>query len=127
MCLRKFWEIKLLLNLFSLQEKSSNIIPVALNTVSSSDQAGDLIKRHQDKIRLIEQQIKAVEEEDAKNDGVNELFKQIYTSSNDEVRKAMNKSFVESNGTVLSTNWNEVKAKPVEMNPPDGVEYKRFD
>ena len=39
----------------------------------------------------------------------------------------MNKSFVESNGTVLSTNWNEVKTKPVKMEPPDGVEYKKYD
>ena len=38
----------------------------------------------------------------------------------------MLKSFQESNGTVLSTNWNEVGAKPVETQPPEGMEVKKY-
>lgn len=33
---------------------------------------------------------------------------------------------MESGGTVLSTNWDEVKAKTVEPAPPEGLEVKRF-
>jgi suppressor of G2 allele of SKP1 len=38
----------------------------------------------------------------------------------------MMKSFSESNGTALSTNWEEVKKAKVETNPPDGLEAKKW-
>lgn len=34
---------------------------------------------------------------------------------------------VESNGTVLSTNWKEVGSKKVEGSPPDGMEVKKWE
>jgi suppressor of G2 allele of SKP1 len=37
----------------------------------------------------------------------------------EDTRRAMMKSFVESNGTVLSTNWKEVGEKPVEFKHPE--------
>ena len=33
---------------------------------------------------------------------------------------------VESGGTVLSTNWKDIKEKKVEVKPPDGMEYKKW-
>ena len=70
------------------------------------------------------------ESEDDKPQGeaaLNALFQQIYGDGSDEVRRAMNKSFVESGGTVLSTVWKDVKEGKVEVKPPDGVEYRKWD
>ncbi|CDS42359.1 Suppressor of G2 allele of SKP1 [Echinococcus multilocularis] len=59
-------------------------------------------------------------------DPLNNLFQKIFKDANDDTRRAMIKSFTESNGTVLSTNWDEVGKGKVEMKPPDGMEYKEY-
>ncbi|XP_059408346.1 protein SGT1 homolog isoform X1 [Carassius carassius] len=69
------------------------------------------------------------EEKNEKLEGdaaLNKLFQQIYSDGSDEVKRAMNKSFMESGGTVLSTNWMDVGKRKVEMNPPDDVEWKKY-
>jgi len=81
-------------------------------------------KRHDwDKV---EKEIKKQEEEEPEED-VNSLFAKIYNSGDENTRRAMMKSMQESNGTVLSTNWEEVGKKQVEVSPPDGMEYKKWD
>ncbi|GMH08947.1 hypothetical protein Nepgr_010787 [Nepenthes gracilis] len=70
------------------------------------------------------------EEKEEKLDGdaaVNQLFKGIFRNADEDTRRAMEKSFVESNGTVLSTNWKEVGLKKVEGNPPQGMEMKKWE
>jgi suppressor of G2 allele of SKP1 len=39
----------------------------------------------------------------------------------------MIKSFTESGGTCLSTNWDEIGSKTVPVTPPDGVVAKKFE
>lgn len=64
------------------------------------------------------------EEEDS---DVNLFFKKLYKDANPEQQRAMMKSFIESNGTTLSTDWDDVKERTVETKPPDGVEAKKWD
>ncbi|KAG0442551.1 Protein SGT1 like protein [Dictyocoela muelleri] len=45
------------------------------------------------------------------NKNVISFFKDIYSKSNDDVKRAMNKSFLESKGKVLNTKWTEVDDK----------------
>jgi suppressor of G2 allele of SKP1 len=70
--------------------------------------------------------VKDMTKEEEDND-VNTLFKKIYSDGSDEVRKAMNKSFMESGGTVLSTNWRDVGKDKVDIKPPEGMEWKKWD
>ncbi|KAF4400289.1 hypothetical protein G4B88_019498 [Cannabis sativa] len=70
------------------------------------------------------------QEKDEKLDGdaaLNKFFRDIYQDADEDTRRAMSKSFVESHGTVLSTNWKEVGSKKVEGSPPDGMELKKWE
>ena len=58
---------------------------------------------------------------------LNQMFQKIYSEGSDDLRRAMNKSFQESGGTVLSTNWEDIRKQKVEVKPPDGMEYKKWD
>ncbi|KAK3900610.1 hypothetical protein C8A05DRAFT_17095 [Staphylotrichum tortipilum] len=67
------------------------------------------------------------DEEDADKGDVNFFFKQLYKGATPEQQRAMMKSFVESNGTALSTDWSDVGNRKVETVPPEGVEAKKWD
>lgn len=59
-------------------------------------------------------------------DPVNGFFKTLYKGADDDTKRAMMKSYQESNGTALSTNWGEVGKGKVETSPPDGMEAKAW-
>ncbi|ALC46208.1 Sgt1 [Drosophila busckii] len=77
--------------------------------------------------QLVSEEEKIDEKEAKEEAALNQLFKKIYNSSTPEVQKAMNKSFSESGGTVLSTNWNEVSKEKVSIKPPEGTEFREWD
>ena len=77
----------------------------------------------------LEAQVKK-EEKEEKLDGdaaLSKLFRDIYQNADEDMRRAMSKSFLESNGTVLSTDWKEVGSKKVEGSPPEGMELKKWE
>jgi suppressor of G2 allele of SKP1 len=64
---------------------------------------------------------------DDEGDPLQGFFKKLYKDANPDTRRAMMKSYVESNGTALSTDWEDVGKKTVPINPPDGIEAKKWE
>lgn len=65
--------------------------------------------------------------DDEEGDPVNNLFKKIYAGADEDTKRAMMKSYIESNGTMLSTNWQEVSKGKMETTPPEGMEAKSWN
>lgn len=57
---------------------------------------------------------------------VNEFFQSLFAGADPDTRRAMMKSYQESGGTTLSTNWEEVGKGKVEVKPPQGSEWKQW-
>ena len=53
-------------------------------------------------------------ESDMGGDAVDGFFKKLYKGADPDTQRAMMKSYTESNGTALSTNWSDVGSKKVE-------------
>ncbi|KAG7833430.1 hypothetical protein KL943_004295 [Ogataea angusta] len=64
-------------------------------------------------------------EEDSSQDP-DVFFRKLYEGADDDTKRAMMKSYLESNGTSLSTDWKEVSQKKVDIAPPDGVDIKNW-
>ncbi|KAK2044902.1 CS domain-containing protein [Colletotrichum somersetense] len=69
--------------------------------------------------------LEGADDEDERD--INAFFKTLYKGATPEQQRAMMKSFTESNGTALSTDWDDVKSRKVETVPPEGVEAKKWD
>lgn len=77
----------------------------------------------------IEAEVKK-EEKEEKLDGdaaSNRFFRGIFGQADEDARRAMTKSFVESNGTVLSMNWKEVGTKTIEPSAPEGLGLRKWE
>ncbi|ODQ56010.1 SGS-domain-containing protein [Saitoella complicata NRRL Y-17804] len=57
---------------------------------------------------------------------LNQLFQTLYKDADEDTRKAMIKSYTESGGTKLSTNWSEVGKEYQAPTPPEGMEARKW-
>ncbi|KAK6581745.1 hypothetical protein PZA11_005442 [Diplocarpon coronariae] len=70
---------------------------------------------------------KFVDDGAEENEGIDDFFKKIYGDADPDTKRAMMKSYQESGGTSLSTDWKDVKSKTFEISPPEGMEAKKWN
>jgi suppressor of G2 allele of SKP1 len=66
------------------------------------------------------------EKDEIEGDETSHFFKQLYSGATPEQQRAMMKSYSESGGTVLSTDWSNVGNRKVVPEPPEGMEPKPY-
>uniref|UniRef100_A0A8R1E036 SGS domain-containing protein n=1 Tax=Caenorhabditis japonica TaxID=281687 RepID=A0A8R1E036_CAEJA len=109
-----------------LKDGSSSPATTVTSTTPLASTSSTTVKKNWDFIE--KQAVKEEEEESLEGDAaVNKMFRKIYNDATDDVRKAMMKSYSESGGTVLSTNWEEIQKKKTEIQPPACMEYKNYE
>ncbi|KAF2793675.1 SGS-domain-containing protein [Melanomma pulvis-pyrius CBS 109.77] len=65
-------------------------------------------------------------DDDEEGDETARFFKSLYKGAAPDAQRAMMKSYQESGGTVLSTDWKDVGSKTIVPQPPDGMEAKKY-
>lgn len=66
------------------------------------------------------------DKDDMEGDETSHFFKQLYKGATPEQQRAMMKSYSESGGTVLSTDWSNVGSKTIVPEPPEGMVAKKY-
>ncbi|KAF2496681.1 SGS-domain-containing protein [Lophium mytilinum] len=59
-------------------------------------------------------------------DETTRFFRTLFKGADPDAQRAMMKSYSESGGTVLSTDWSDVGKKTIVPQPPDGMEAKKM-
>ena len=79
--------------------------------------------------KILESDKEKTTEEDPNVGGdstLNGFFQKIFADSDEDTKRAMMKSYQESGGTHLSTNWGEVEKAPVPVSPPKDSVWKKW-
>ncbi|KAI0167836.1 SGS domain-containing protein [Pestalotiopsis sp. NC0098] len=68
-----------------------------------------------------------LDDDEEKQETPDDFFKMLYKDADPDTRRAMMKSYTESNGTSLSTSWAEASKKDYKTEPPEGSVAKKWD
>ncbi|KAH7396182.1 hypothetical protein BKA66DRAFT_509258 [Pyrenochaeta sp. MPI-SDFR-AT-0127] len=66
------------------------------------------------------------DKDEIEGDETSHFFKKLYKDATEEQQRAMMKSYQESGGTVLSTDWSNVGGRTVVPEPPEGMEARKY-
>lgn len=58
---------------------------------------------------------------------INKFFQKLYADADQDTKRAMMKSYQESGGTALSTDWSKVGKEQIKIHPPEGIEAKKWE
>lgn len=112
----------------SLEKTDGDVTPLITKNIINSDSSAKELSYPSSSKKAIDWSKIDIDsdEQDSKNQSADAFFQQIYKGADEDTRRAMMKSFIESNGTSLSTNWEEVSKGKVEPALPEGVEMKKL-
>ncbi|KRZ77846.1 Suppressor of G2 allele of SKP1 -like protein [Trichinella papuae] len=96
----------------------------ASETCGTSSYPTSSVKAAKNWDQIVKQETEEIEKEDSST--LNGFFQKLYDDCDDDQKRAILKSLVESHGTVLSTDWSEVSKRHVDCRPPEGTEWKKF-
>ncbi|WVQ61922.1 uncharacterized protein L199_000055 [Kwoniella botswanensis] len=86
-------------------------------------------KKNWDKVledELVEDQSDDKDPNSGGDAALQKFFSQIYGNADPDTRRAMIKSFTESGGTTLSTDWSNIGKERTPVRPPEGMEEKKL-
>ena len=66
------------------------------------------------------------DKDEIEGDETSHFFKKLFKDGTPEQQRAMMKSYQESGGTVLSTDWSNVGKETIVPQPPDGMEANKY-
>lgn len=118
----------------SLQAGSASVVSAATPTYAQST-ATPAAPRHKSKWDSFNPDVDpdadsstpaAATQADGGEADINAFFQKLYADADPDTKRAMMKSYQESGGTSLSTDWSKVGKQTVEVTPPDGMEAKKW-
>lgn len=114
--------VKTELRLCKLRPTTWRSLDRDMGIVSATVEAAQLHERRVESTKKRQEGWDSFAEKELKDykesDNTMELFQSIYKDADEDTRRAMVKSYSESGGQVLSTNWSEVKNKKVVYEDP---------
>ncbi|WVO16813.1 hypothetical protein L204_104499 [Cryptococcus depauperatus] len=99
---------------------------VAAQEPLKAQQSASRERKNWDKIDIEEDEVDSSDPNAGGDAALQKFFTQLYSNSDDDTRRAMIKSFTESGGTTLSTDWGSIGKQTTPIRPPEGVEPKKF-
>jgi len=112
------------------RESSQPTGPVYPTSSKSGPKDWDKIAKDLRKVNGGSAKAGSAEEEDDDDDEIggaeHSFFQKLFKNASPDAQRAMMKSYTESNGTALSTDWAEVSKGKVETSPPNGMEEKKW-
>lgn len=110
----------------SQRTSSSPEEPAASAPAAASTSASTPAQSHPIRTKQPKNWDKLEDSDDEDGKDVDHFFKALYATATPDQQRAMMKSFIESNGTSLSTDWSDVGKRKVDVVPPEGVEAKKW-
>ncbi|PWN49027.1 CS-domain-containing protein [Violaceomyces palustris] len=96
-------------------------------TSGSTSTTSGRLKSKWESFKLDDEEEGGEAEADKEAADINKFFQQLYKDADDDTRKAMIKSYQESGGTTLSTDWSKVGSAKVVTQPPEGMVAKKWE